>query len=179
MPDDLVLAYTGAVLNPGEPEALLAHLAPEVASLAADGWLFRNKPPAGSDPEALPHHSTVCLGHLPDDHRHLIGTTVELKVVAYGRSDKAAAVLVESPLPRLISGCGPAHVTVAIEPLAGSPVHSNQITDWTPVEPLKLRATVQEVWRPKPPKPNAHTENRTAGPRPAVGGGADLLQPAG
>jgi hypothetical protein len=83
---------------------------------------------------------TIAFGQGVENEEDL-GKEVGLVVTEIGVSDMAIAVKVEGyPSKNAIP-----HVTLAINPDGGKPVMSNQITDWTPVGPLKIRGTVTNI----------------------------------
>lgn len=142
--------YTGIVLENRSANELLEtfyHDNPEVA-----GW------------EPVAHHMTLRLGALsqPKKDKHeefarLNGRMVDLRVTAFGLSDKAAAVEVQcldndvatamEALAAIDGKKSPWHVTVAVNRAGGGkPVDSNRITTWEPLpEPMKITGVVQEV----------------------------------
>jgi hypothetical protein len=92
------------------------------------------------DWKEIGHHMTIAFGQGVENEEDL-GKEVGLVVTEIGVSDMAIAVKVEGyPSKNAIP-----HVTLAINPDGGKPVMSNQITDWTPVGPLKIRGTVTNI----------------------------------
>jgi hypothetical protein len=94
--------------------------------------------------EILCHHVTVDLkpisksiGQSLDGQRH------EMKVVRFGRLDGIMAVELETLVPSKNSR---KHVTLCCDKANGwKPMRSNDITEWTEIEPFTLYGIVKEV----------------------------------
>ncbi len=133
-------SYTGLILD--DPGLFTQ----KVLGLVPDGWAMRTRPQPGYFSEKLPHHMTVCMGRLPEEHQHLLGKSFNISVTAWGKNDKALAVLVTSDAPKLNEG--PKHVTVAISDV-GKPADSNSIVEWMPLTSFESSGTMTEVFRDK------------------------------
>lgn len=90
------------------------------------------------------HHATVNMG--PKDKGLMadveIGTPIPLNAIELGLSDRVMAVRVEGANFHTKNAIP--HITVAVAPGA-KPYESNKISEWTPMTPLPLDATLQEV----------------------------------
>jgi hypothetical protein len=122
------MRYTAVVLTAESRSALLGR--------------FRHELPRDWDAEA--HHMTINLGSADKGPAAgKVGQRVELRVVTIARGEKVVAVGVECLLP---STNARPHVTLAVDTASGGRSRdANGLTGWTPVEPLTLQGTVQEV----------------------------------
>jgi hypothetical protein len=115
------ISYSGIVLTDDSQQNLVASLIDMI-------------PP---DWEIVAHHMTICLGPLvhPTKASHnysdfgVPGTPYDLRVTAIGASEKAMAVMVDSPFPTQNEQKGGfAHITIAVNRAAGGkPFDSNKI----------------------------------------------------
>ena len=115
------ISYSGIVLTDDTQQNLIASLIDMI-------------PP---DWEIVAHHMTICMGPLvhPKKASHNYsnfgepGTPYDLRVTSVGMSDKAMAVMVDSPFPTQNEKKGGfAHITVAVNRAAGGkPFDSNKI----------------------------------------------------
>lgn len=81
----------------------------------------------------LMHHSMPASDFIPSAFLDLfLGKMVEFNVIAYGKSENALAAMVDLPSLNRIS-----HITIAVAP-GHKPVESNEIIDWTYIEPFRL-----------------------------------------
>lgn len=129
------VAYSGVILDDKSRELLLTS--------------FIYSSPIYSNWTKLAHHMTICIGSLPEHvKRYWIDENVTLTATEFGYTDKAVAVKVsgyfniqktEFDFKRLT------HITLAINPLNGKPVDSNDITNWQTIENIKLQGTVKEI----------------------------------
>ena len=99
--------YSAAVLDEESRKKLLGLDMPE-------GW----KPVA--------HHMTITLGPLKEDSMYEVGQEVVMPIIAIGRDDRAMAVKVKAEGANVKSF---PHVTVAINPDGGKPMHSKSISE--------------------------------------------------
>tara|TARA_R110000751_G_scaffold73678_4_gene148968 strand:+ start:859 stop:1248 length:390 start_codon:yes stop_codon:yes gene_type:complete len=99
--------YSAAVLDEESKKELLGLDIPE-------GW----KP--------IAHHMTITLGPLKEDSMYEVGQEVVMPIIAIGRDDRAMAVKVEADGANVKSF---PHVTVAINPDGGKPMHSKSIPE--------------------------------------------------
>ena len=106
-------------------------------------WMHSTQKPAEHF-EVLCHHCTVDLkpiaksmGQSLDGQRH------EMKVIRVGRLDGIMAVEVETVVP---SKNDRKHITLCCDKVNGwKPKQSNDITEWTDIEPFIVYGVVQEV----------------------------------
>ena len=115
------ISYSGIVLTDDSQQNLVASLIDAI-------------PP---DWEIVAHHMTICMGPLvhPTKASHNYsnfgepGTQHNLRVTSVGMSDKAMAVMVDSPFPTQNEQKGGfAHITIAVNRAAGGkPFDSNKI----------------------------------------------------
>jgi hypothetical protein len=99
---------------------------------------FGNDIPEGW--KRIAHHMTIVFAK-GLDNKEDIGKEVVLTVKELGISDMAIAVKVDGyPSKNKIP-----HITLAVNPVGGKPVMSNDITDWFIVSPLKLSGVVTEI----------------------------------
>ena len=101
--------YSAAVLDEESKKELLGLDIPE-------GW----KP--------IAHHMTITLGPLKEDSIYEVGQEVVMPIIAIGRDDRAMAVKVKVDGINLKHTVFP-HVTVAINPDGGKPMHSKSIPE--------------------------------------------------
>jgi hypothetical protein len=122
---DYKVSYSAVVLDNGSRERILNHLA------IPNDW------------KVICHHMTIKMGELPENLKEKIGHTVTLQVTKLGKSDKAIAVGVETPL----SQNAIPHITVAINALNGAkPKDSNEISEWVPLEEtFTVKGRIEEV----------------------------------
>ena len=99
--------YSAAVLDEESRKKLLDLDMPE-------GW----KPVA--------HHMNITLGPLKEDSMYEVGQEVVMPIIAIGRDDRAMAVKVKAESANVKSF---PHVTVAINPDGGKPMHSKNIPE--------------------------------------------------
>lgn len=136
--------WSGIQIDSDERDRLNIAFADRLKPLLESGWQQSNKPPVGTPADPLPDHMTiVAMQELPQDMKHLLGTQQFLRVIGWGQSDQAAAVLVESTVKSLNAK---PHITMAVSP-TGKPFNSNQITDWvelSPSERIVVRGKVVE-----------------------------------
>lgn len=97
----------------------------------------------------IAHHMTICLRELPEHlKKYWLDEDVYLTVTELGISDKAVAVKVTG-FYTLVDSKDTVlkfpHITLAINPFDAKPLDSNLITDWKPVEHLKISGTVKEI----------------------------------
>lgn len=92
--------------------------------------------------EIIAHHQTIGFGVVDES---LMGTPVELKVIAVGLSDKAFAVKVKGYEGKTNNAFP--HVTIAINRVNGAtPKDSNVIENWTPeLNGINLTGTIQNL----------------------------------
>lgn len=139
------ISYSGVVLDEQSVD-LLKQKAEEMG--VPDGFVFNTK--AG---EPLPHHMTIVAfspivdpkGKHDFSKDYVVGSTVNLKVVAIGSSQDAMAALVEPSAPISPKVSFP-HITIAI-PEGGKPFNSNKIPkeNFKQIEPFMVSGTVEEV----------------------------------
>lgn len=106
-------------------------------------FMLRTQQPADHF-EVLCHHMTVdmkpiakSMGAELDGQRH------ELRVVRFGRLEGVMAVEVETLVP---SKNARKHVTLCVDKANGwKPMRSNEITEWTDIEPFTIYGVVKEV----------------------------------
>ena len=94
--------------------------------------------PKGWKPIA--HHMTINLGPLKENSQYNVGDVVSMNITAIGQNNKAMAVKVDAN--REMKGFS--HITIAINPEGGKPVHSNFIEDFESFSG-KLKGTVKEI----------------------------------
>jgi hypothetical protein len=93
--------------------------------------------------EILAHHSTVDLKPIAKSMGcDLNGQRHEMRVVRFGRLDGIMAVEVETVVP---SKNDRKHITLCCDKVNGwKPMRSNDIVEWTDIEPFVLYGVVQE-----------------------------------
>ena len=101
--------YSAAVLDEESRKKLLDLDMPE-------GW----KPVA--------HHMTITLGPLKEDSIYEVGQEVVMPIIAIGKDDRAMAVKIKVEGINLKHTVFP-HVTVAVNPDGGKPMHSKDIPE--------------------------------------------------
>jgi hypothetical protein len=73
---------------------------------------------------------------------HMIGQRIEIRVIRFGKSETVGAVEIECEMP---SKNARKHITLWCDrEKGGKPVQSNDITEWTEIEPFIVYGTVQE-----------------------------------
>ena len=83
---------------------------------------------------------TIVFGK-PVPNQEDLNKDVTLTVTELGLSDMAMAVKVEGyPSNNAIP-----HITIAVNPNGGKPVMSNDITEWTKINPFKVVGKVTEI----------------------------------
>jgi len=115
----------------------------ETSRITLVEWMHSTQQPAEHF-EVLCHHCTVDLkpiaksmGQSLDGQRH------EMKVIRVGRLDGIMAVEVETVVP---SKNDRKHITLCCDKVNGwKPKQSNDITEWTDIEPFIVYGVVQEV----------------------------------
>ncbi len=85
------------------------------------------------------HHMTITMGK--SAAKEDLGSIVELVVKYIGWTTMAIAVGVEGYTSQNASP----HITLAVNPDGGKPAMSNQITNWTKVENIKVKGTVTNI----------------------------------
>lgn len=136
--------WSGIQIDATERAKLNRAMAQRLQPLLQEGWQQANKPPPGVPPEELPDHMTiVAMKELPPEMKSLLGTVQQMRIVAWGQNDQAAAVQVESVVKSMNAT---PHITMAVSPI-GKPFHSNNIVDWEPLPPneqITISGTVVE-----------------------------------
>jgi len=132
----LSITYSGIILDD------------ESRNLLLSTFIYPN--PDFSDWIKIAHHSTICLGELPEHmKRYWLDEEITLTVRELGISDKAVAVKVTGfytiSKPSVEEGPEFQHITLAINPIDAKPADSNRIEDWQTVTPLKLRGVLKEI----------------------------------
>ena len=117
----MTISYSGIVLTDDSQQNLIASL----IDLIPPDW------------EIVAHHMTICMGPLvhPTKASHNYsdfgppGTPYDLRVTSIGASEKAMAVMVDSPFPTQNEQKGGfAHITIAVNRAGGGkPFDSNKI----------------------------------------------------
>jgi hypothetical protein len=123
------LYYTGVVLNYFDRLKLISKFRSEIPK----GW------------KVIAHHMTVNLGKVdegPLDPRH-VGQEVNVYTESFAMNDRVMAVGVFSGVP---SDNKRKHITIAVAPGA-SPKESNDLTEWIPIDQIKLSGIIKEVPR--------------------------------
>lgn len=136
---DKSISYTGVVLLDEDRKRLLN--------------VFSHKLPP--DWKRSGHHMTINVGPAEDGPgAKFLQKLVELEVRAFAMDTNVAAVRVESECPSVNAI---KHITLAVSP-AGSAKDANNLKNWTPVQPFKIRGMVEEVQHeggePRQPKPH-------------------------
>ncbi len=91
------------------------------------------------------HHLTMHMGKAKEEEQILIGEFATLVVDAVAGNEMVKAVRVVLPEEIQTKNDVP-HITLAVNREAGGkPVMSNQLKDWEPVDPIRLRGRVEEV----------------------------------
>jgi len=134
----LPITYSGVILDDESKDKLLSTFVypnPEF-----DEWI------------KIAHHMTICLGELPEHlKRYWLDEEVTLTANEIGINDKVIAVKVTGfftiSKPNNLEGEGPKfqHVTLAINPIDGTPSMSNDIEHWEKIDPIKIRGIVKEI----------------------------------
>lgn len=108
-------------------------------------------------------HMTINIGEAKaGPAAHLVGKPATVEVRAFAINELVCAVRVESEVP---SQNTLKHITLAINPNGGSSKDSNQLKNWKPVEPFKVRGVVKEVEQVgEVPKIRVHTPQSTPAP---------------
>lgn len=105
--------------------------------------------PEFSDWIKIANHMTICLRELPEHlKKYWLDEEVYLTVTELGVSDKAIAVKVTGFYTLVDSKDAVLkfpHITLAINPFDAKPLDSNLITNWKPVQHLKLNGVVKEI----------------------------------
>ena len=116
--------YSAVVLNDNSKSDLLNRLEGQIP----EGW------------NIIAHHMTIVFGK-PVPNQEDLNKDVTLTVTELGLSDMAMAVKVEGyPSNNAIP-----HITIAVNPNGGKPVMSNDITEWTKINPFKVVGKVTEI----------------------------------
>ena len=116
--------YSAVVLNDNSKCDLLNRLEGQIP----EGW------------NIIAHHMTIVFGK-PVPNQEDLNKDVTLTVTELGLSDMAMAVKVEGyPSNNAIP-----HITIAVNPNGGKPVMSNDITEWTKINPFKVVGKVTEI----------------------------------
>ena len=124
--EDKKVSYSAVVLNQQSHEKLLE----ELKEYIPENW------------KTFAHHMTINLGKLNPPEDSLINQEAILIASEIGISNMAIAVKVNG----FKSNNKIPHVTVAVNTLAGGkPAMSNDITDWHPIQNIKLTGTVSEI----------------------------------
>ena len=123
------MPYTACVLDEISRDTLLRQL--------------HSKYPTAGSVEILAHHSTGDTKPAAKSIAgHMIGQRCEIKVVRFGKSETVGAVEIECEMP---SKNARKHITLWVDRLnGGKPVQSNDIVEWTDIEPFIIYGTVQE-----------------------------------
>jgi len=136
----LNIAYSAVVLEPQSKELLLTK--------------FIYSDPIYNTWTKLADHMTICLGELPEHlKRYWLDEELSLTVKEIGYSDKAVAVkvtgfiIISKQKHDVDSNNKIQHITLAINPIGGKPVDSNDITKWKKIEPIKIWGNVSEIKR--------------------------------
>ncbi|MHA1948285.1 MAG: hypothetical protein ACW99G_03455 [Candidatus Thorarchaeota archaeon] len=123
------LYYTGVVLNYFDRLKLIAKFRSEIPK----GW------------KIIAHHMTVNMGKAeegPLEPQH-VGAEVNVYANTVAINDRVMAVGVFSGVP---SDNDKKHITIAVAPDA-SAKESNDLTDWNPIDQIKLSGIIKEVPR--------------------------------
>lgn len=124
MYQDTNVLYSAVVLNANSKSDLLNRLEDQIP----EGW------------NIIAHHMTIVFGK-PVPNQEDLNKDVTLTVTELGLSDMAMAVKVEGyPSNNAIP-----HITIAVNPNGGKPVMSNDITEWTKINPFKVVGKVTEI----------------------------------
>jgi hypothetical protein len=118
------IKYSAIVLDEPSQKKLLSTL----ASFIPVGW------------KKFAHHMTVSFAK-PLPKQEDLMKTFELTATEIGISDMAIAVKVSG----YQSANKIPHITIAVNPQGGKPVMSNDITNWSPIQPIKLKGIATEV----------------------------------
>jgi hypothetical protein len=106
-------------------------------------WMHSTQQPAEHF-EVLCHHVTIDLKPIAKSMgAEFNGQRHEMRVVRFGRLDGIMAVEVETAVP---SKNDRKHITLCCDKVNGwKPKQSNDIVEWTDIEPFVLYGVVQEV----------------------------------
>lgn len=92
----------------------------------------------------------------------MLGKQAVLEVRSFAIDEMVAAVRVESTVPSMNRI---KHITLAFDPNGGSAKDSNNLKNWKPVEPFRLKGVVKEVERQgEPRQPRVHTPQSDPAP---------------
>lgn len=95
------------------------------------------------------HHMTIHMGPAKEEEQPMIGEFATLLIDAIASNDKVMAVRVAQAFTTRIqveSKNPTPHVTLAVNrKVGGKPVMSNQLTEWEPVETVRLRGRIEEA----------------------------------
>ena len=124
MYQDTNVLYSAVVLNSNSKSDLLNRLEDQIP----EGW------------NIIAHHMTIVFGK-PVPNQEDLNKDVTLTVTELGLSDMAMAVKVDG----YTSNNTIPHITIAVNPNGGKPVMSNDITEWTKINPFKVVGKVTEI----------------------------------
>jgi hypothetical protein len=92
--------------------------------------------------EKIAHHMTIKMGSA-EFVENMLGQEATMKVVAIASNERVMAVQVETPVP---STNEIKHITLGVNrSIGGKPFHSNQLVEWTPIQPVEVKGIVKEV----------------------------------
>jgi len=99
--------------------------------------------------KAFAHHLTMHMGPATENEQLMLGEFVTLVIDAVAQNEMVAAARVARAFTSraTVESKNPTpHITLAVNRKAGGkPVMSNQLTEWQPVETLRLRGRIEEV----------------------------------
>lgn len=107
---------------------MLLSLAESICPISDDWKLY-------CDHITIVHSSNENWDKLSRQYAQIQGRYTTFKVIGYGKSDDAFALMVDYPTANKV-----AHITVSCAPGA-KPVQSNDITNWTEFDPLTKHHT--------------------------------------
>jgi len=107
---------------------MLLSLAESICPIPDDWKLY-------CDHITIVHSSNENWDELSRQYAQIQGRYTTFKVIGYGKSDDAFALMVDYPTTNKV-----AHITIACAPEA-KPVQSNDITNWTEFDPLTKHYT--------------------------------------
>ena len=123
--------YTALVLNPQSHQQLIDHFREIIPST----WTLYG------------HHMTINMGNAESGplmaNKFNLDEESELTIISLAYDNKVIAVGVDTEVP---SNNKVKHITLAVDRASGGkPFHSNQLTNWNPTSPLKLRGIIEEI----------------------------------
>ncbi len=99
--------------------------------------------------EVIAHHMTINMGELLAQHKKFLNEIVEIVVDGFAFDDRVVALRVNRSVGGgTLSSNKIPHITIAVNrQKGGKPVMSNNLKNWTTIDPVTLTGTIQEIDR--------------------------------